>query len=151
VVKTWKPVLAALVIFAAGVVTGGLTVNLKGNASIGLPKPSPLARVKAWANQRADGQLRDLSRRMQEHLELTPAQRERVQAIIRDSQSRMKALWEQVGPKAREELRQVLEKIRTELNPEQRTKFEELFWPREDRRKPAQKPPGSEPFSSDKR
>ena len=129
--KTWKPILAALVIFAAGVVTGGLTVKLRQPP---LPRHTNAPVKKAFTVPR-DGQLRDLSRRMQNQLDLTPGQRERIEAILDGSQERMKAVWDQLGPKIREEFREMRQKIRSELTPEQRKKFAELMQRHDERKK----------------
>ena len=121
--NAWKPILAALVIFAAGVVTGGLTVTLR------LPQRQthPNATAKKTAALPRDAQLRELSRRMEKELALTPDQRQRVETIIHDSQERMKAVWDQVGPKVREEFREMRQKIRGELTDPQRKKFEQIM------------------------
>ena len=142
--NVWKPIVAALVIFAAGVVTGGLTVNLRQSSpprSIAVPakKASPLPR---------EAQLRELSRRMQNELDLTPAQRERVEAIIHDSQERMKAVRDEIGKKIGEEFREMRQKIRGELTPVQRKRFEEIMKQHDERNKrdanPRSAPPAAE-------
>jgi hypothetical protein len=126
-VSTWKPILAALVIFGAGVVTGGLTVQLRG------PRPVPPradpgdpGRRPAFG-QRSELQLREIARRMENQLDLTRDQRERVMSIVRDTQNRMRGILDEVAPRTREEFRQMREKIRAELAPEQRRRFEEIF------------------------
>ena len=121
--NVWKPIVAALVIFAAGVVTGGLTVNLRQPSP---PRSNDSPPKKASPLPR-EAQLRELSRRMQKELDLTPAQRQRVEAIIHDSQDRMKTVWDEVGPKIREEFREMRQKIRGELTPVQRKHFEEIM------------------------
>lgn len=123
--NVWKPIAAALVIFAAGVVTGGLTVKLRSPA--GQPRAALADRTRSPGLQRAESQLRDLSRRMSDRLELSPVQRERIETIVRESQKRMRTLWEETAPKTREEFRRMRERIRAELTPDQRGKFEELF------------------------
>jgi len=130
-VNTWKPILAALVIFAAGVVTGGLTVNLRQQPA--RPKGSVAAK-KPVAMPR-EGQLRELSRRMQAELDLTPEQRGRIETIIHDSQERVKTLRDEVGQKTSEEFREMRQKIRDELTPEQRKKFAEIMKQHDDRNK----------------
>ena len=143
--NAWKPILAALVIFAAGVVTGGLTVTLreprqKGskNSQVRIKQPVPMPR---------EGQLRELSRRMQSELELRSEQWERIETIIRESQERMKTLREEVGQKTAEEFREMHQKIRGELTPEQRKKFVEIMRQHDERNKrtdnnsPRQSPP----------
>ena len=124
--NTWKPILAALVIFAAGVVTGGLTVNLRkqpahSKGTVAVKKPVAMPR-----------ELRELSRRMQAELDLTPEQRERIEAIIHDSQERVKMLRDEIGQK---EFREMRQKIRSELTPEQRKKFAEIMQRHDERNK----------------
>lgn len=120
----WKPILAALIIFAAGVVTGGLTVNLRTRT------PSQSLRV---LQQRAspvpnwDNRIRELGKRMERQLDLTSDQRDRIEAIIGESQRRMRGIFDEVAPKAREEFLETRMKIREVLTPEQRRKVEELF------------------------
>ena len=122
--NTWKPILAALVIFAAGVVTGGLTVNLRKQPAAKKPVAMP-----------REGQLRELSRRMQTELDLTPEQRGRIETIIHDSQERMKTLRDEISQKTSEEFREMLQKIRSELTPEQLGKFAEIMRRHDERNK----------------
>ena len=141
-VNSWKPILAALVIFAAGVVTGGLTVNLR-------TKP-PAAGLRALQQritpaQNWDNRIRELGKRMERQLDLTPDQRERIEAIIRDSQRRIKGVFEEVAPKARDEFRETRMRIRDVLTPEQRRKFEELVKAREPGGKRAENPSPIQP------
>jgi uncharacterized protein HemX len=124
-VNTWKPILAALVIFAAGVVTGGLTVTLRQPQQKG--SKNSQVRIKQTVPLPREGQLRELSRRMQSELDLKPEQWDRIETIIRESQERMKKLREEVGQKITEEFREMRQKIRGELTPEQRKKFVEIM------------------------
>ena len=114
--NTWKPILAALVIFAAGVVTGGLTVNLRKQPAAKKPVAMP-----------REGQLRELSRRMQTELDLTPEQRGRIETIIHDSQERVKSLRDEVGQKISVESSDMRQRIRNELTAEQRRSFAEIL------------------------
>jgi hypothetical protein len=116
-VKVWKVILAALVIFAAGVVTGGLTVRLK------VRDVPPPATGPGLGPLRQRGELLD---RMQRQLYLSPVQREHIEKILRDSHERMKQLWDSIAPQAQEEHRRVDELIRAELQPEQQKRFEEM-------------------------
>ncbi len=129
--NAWKPILAALVIFAAGVVTGGLTVNLRNPPA----PPKGTVVVKKPAVMPREGQLRELSRRMQAELDLTPEQRRRTEAIIHDSQERMKTLRDEISQKTSEEFREMLQKIRSELTPEQLGKFAEIMRRHDERNK----------------
>jgi len=134
VVNAWKPILAALVIFAAGVVTGGLTFQVRQ------PRPAPNnpggnAPGKKMPAMPREAQLRELSRRMQAELNLAPEQRNSIETIVRDSQERMKAVRDEVGKKVGEEFREMLHKIRSELTPDQRKKFAEIMKQHDDRDK----------------
>ena len=124
--NTWKPILAALVIFAAGVVTGGLTVKLRAPPLRPAPGPLPMDQRPGIA-PRWEGQIHELSKRMEKHLDLTSDQRGNIEALIRQSQKRMRGIWEEIAPRTRDEFRQMRQKIRAELTPEQRKRFEELF------------------------
>ena len=130
-VNTWKPILAALVIFAAGVVTGGLTVNLRKPPA----HPKGTVAAKKSSVMPREGQLRELLRRMQAELDLTPEQSGRTEAIIHDSQERMKILRDGINQKTNEEFREMLQKIRGELTPEQRRKFTEIMHRHDERNK----------------
>jgi hypothetical protein len=145
-VNAWKPILAALVIFAAGVVTGGLTVKLRQPSRM----PHRVTPAKPVSPLPRETQLRELSRRLQKELDLTPEQRERVEAIIHDSQERMKAFWDLVGPKVREEFREMRQRIRGELAAGQRKKFEEIMKQNDERSRREERNPRSTPTSSDK-
>ncbi len=131
--NAWKPILAALVIFAAGVVTGGLTVQIRQPRLA--PNPVGNAPIKKVPAMPREAQLRELSRRMQAELDLAPEQRDRIEAIVRDSQERMKAVRDEVGKKIGEEFREMRQKIRIELTPDQRRKFAEIMKPHDERDK----------------
>jgi hypothetical protein len=117
-VKVWKVILAALVIFAAGVGTGGLTARLKVHET---PPPPP---TLGMGPLRERGQLLD---RMQRELYLSPMQREHIEKILRENHDRMKQLWDSIAPQAQEERRRVHDLILAELQPEQKQHFEEML------------------------
>jgi Spy/CpxP family protein refolding chaperone len=118
VVNAWRAICAALVIFAAGVVTGGLTVRLK------LPDTPTRNAPGTFGTLRQRGELVD---RLQRQLYLTPPQRTRIEQILHENHDRMKQLWDSIAPQAQEEHRRVQELIRAELTPEQQKAFEELM------------------------
>lgn len=145
----WKPILAALVIFAAGVITGGLLVShadrvsqkshraLPREASRPAPNPGPLAGIPR------DPQSRPLSaplqnriprviseefiRKLDTEMDLTSGQRTRIREIIAAGQARNKETWDRIAPEIRREMVETQKRIREILTPEQRTKFEELM------------------------
>ena len=124
--NAWKPILAALVIFAAGVVTGGLTASLRRPAAGLRWTATGSEPTRPWLMQRLAGQQGELFRRMERQLDLTTEQRQRVEAIVKETQERIRLLAEDLAPRTRQELRRMREKIREELTPQQRRKFEKL-------------------------
>jgi hypothetical protein len=131
-VNYWKVILATLVIFGAGVITGGLLVNYTSRTQT----PAPIV-----ANNRPPGnppvltpwqmRNRDLVRRMEAQLDLTTEQRTNIEHIIVDSQERTKGLWRPIVPQMAREMQHVNALIRAELNPEQQRHFDELLKPRQ--------------------
>jgi len=129
-VNSWKVILATLVIFGAGVLTGGLLVNYAVHTNLVLTavKTNPLPAQQAvvpWL-QRA----RELLRRMDRDLDLTPEQHQRIEKLVADSAERTRRLWEPIAPPMQRELQRLHRDIREELTPDQRKKFELITRPR---------------------
>jgi Spy/CpxP family protein refolding chaperone len=143
-VNTWKVILATLVIFGTGVVTGGLLVSYAVHTNVVLTptKPTPMTGqgTNPWL-QRA----RELLRRMDRELDLTPEQHQRIEKLIAESAERTKTLWKPIAPQMNKEMQLLHRDIRDELTPEQRPRFDEIFKPRagqQNRRPGANQPPG---------
>lgn len=134
----WKVILATMIIFGCGVVTGGLVVKVRNTPraarieqglhqpgrNVALNNPAP-----PWQIQR-----NEFLRRMDKQIELTPDQRQRIEKIMHQSQERTRPLWQQIAPQMGEELRRVREEIRNELTPEQQKKFNDLLKARPNRK-----------------
>lgn len=124
--NSWKVILATMVIFGAGVITGGLLV--KNTASpVQIRPPRTAARTNQPPIMPGQIQRMDFLLRAGNELNLTPQQHERIEKIIREGQERSRKLWEGVAPEIRKELQSVHEQIRNELTPEQRRRFEVLL------------------------
>lgn len=122
----WKVILATMVIFGAGVMTGGLLVQHVGPGWGRRP-------VRVGAGPRA-GQLSnaglmrlELLRRMEQDLDLTPEQREPASKVIKEGQERMKKLMQTVEPRRREVYRKTIEDFRALLTPGQKRRFDALL------------------------
>lgn len=124
-VNPWKIIAASLVIFAAGVVTGGLTVTLGARL---MERGEFRARsAPPGSAERLESQQRELLRRMERQLDLSPDQREQARGILKDSQEDLRRAWENVHPVTQQQLRQTRARLREVLNPEQQQKFDESF------------------------
>jgi Spy/CpxP family protein refolding chaperone len=142
-VSTWKVILATIVIYCAGLVTGGLVVRSARTPKASEVSPAPFQGPE-FVQQR-------FLERMKRELALAPDQAQRLEAIFRDSRERMRSWWEIIGPDMRAELKEVQEKIKAELTPAQREKFEQLLKDRRhspgalqgDRRPRDRRPPGA--------
>lgn len=166
----WKPILAALFIFATGVITGGLLVSHADHVSQKSRRPvsrefnRPVANPVPVANNPRDPQARPLPaplqnrvprviseefiRKLDTEMDLTSGQRTRVREIIADGQARNKESWDRIAPELRREMVETQKRIREILTPEQRAKFEELMkQSRPANRRPSEEPgqPGNRP------
>ena len=136
--NSWKVIPAVLVIFGAGVLTGGLLVNYvdiqhreqvrfpfgRGNArpqmnGQGQPRSGDLTRPRSTEMWR-----KDFLEHLDEALQLTPEQHAAISKIIAEGQERNRELWTNVAPKMRQEMELTHQRIRAELTPEQQEKFE---------------------------
>ncbi|HTH47990.1 MAG TPA: hypothetical protein VMB21_10795 [Candidatus Limnocylindria bacterium] len=126
--KSWKFTLAALLIFAAGGVTGFTLSNLQAKtrrqAEVTRRETFPLM---LW-------QRFEQLRRVERQLELTAEQRSKIEGQIKERQEHFRKLWEPLAPQAKVELEQLRANLIAELTPEQKTKFEELMRQRSGRR-----------------
>lgn len=138
--NTWKVVLATVIIFAAGVVTGGLLVRQS------MARPWPKAQKQPNAQKQqvfTPGNMRfEFLRRAQRELDLTPGQRDRIDTILTQSQERTRKVMETVSPRLREELQRTREELREILTPPQRVQFDRLL--KQQQRPREYRPPGRE-------
>ena len=118
----WKVILATLVIYCAGVFSGALLVKSTRPVASATPSPSPGPVFPG-----SDIFQQRFLDRLKKELDLTAKQNERLEIVFQDSRDRMRAWWDIVGPEMQAELQAVREKIRAELKPEQRDKFETLL------------------------
>jgi hypothetical protein len=138
--NSWKVILAAVVIFGAGVLTGGLLVNYVDHSplqNVRLPfmgarlhpqmgGHDPL-RPEEFPRLRSPEILKkDFVERFDNALKLTPAQHDAIQKIITEGQEQNRQIWTNVAPKMRQEMERVHQQIRAELTPDQQKKFEAL-------------------------
>ena len=141
--NTWKVILATLVIFVAGIVTGGLLLNYTNNPAHRARKQvqSENPRKSQTPAQMAPNAAReirvplppnillrkDFLERMNRELKLSPEQHERIEKIIGEGQDRIKDHCKRIEPEVKAELAETREKISAELTPAQQCLFTELL------------------------
>lgn len=110
----WKVILAVIIIFAAGAATGGMLVRTYAPKIVKrtqyTPGP-PFPSTKAYLD------------RLDRELRLTPEQRTKIEAILVQSQGRVRKLWEPISPAAREEYKRTRKEISEVLDEQQREKM----------------------------
>jgi Spy/CpxP family protein refolding chaperone len=140
-VNYWKVILATVVIFGAGVLTGGLLVDYVSHSHQKSPRRAPAnAGARSATNNAAQARLPEMPRpplaekmgkqfvqQLNDTLQLTPEQRVKIEKIIAEGQDRNRELWTNVAPKMRAVMEEVNQQIRAELTPEQLKPFEEML------------------------
>ncbi|MGA3284574.1 MAG: hypothetical protein ABSD57_08970 [Verrucomicrobiota bacterium] len=119
--NSWKIILATVVIFGCGVVTGGLLVNYVEHAHPEIRRPFAGPRHDRTDSQelqlpRSQMLNRQFVEQLDAALHLTPEQHEKIGKIIADGQEQ-----------TRHVMQDNWQRIRAKLTPEQRKKFEELM------------------------
>ncbi len=122
----WKVILAALVIFGTGIVTGGLVVEQSARLRTPPSRPGPAA-VHSAQSSSAGGMRLEFLRRIERDLNLSAAQRERIGKLISESQERTRKLMEPVAPQLHQEMLHTKEAFRDVLTPQQAARFDELL------------------------
>jgi Spy/CpxP family protein refolding chaperone len=128
-----KVILATIVIFGAGVITGGLLVAHVKHPAYSHPPHPPAPPVQPNETGDMPGQLRapmlnkQFVEQLDDELQLTKEQREQIQKIIAQGQQSTRDLWKLVGPQFQIVWRDTRQQIRNVLTPEQRKQFEVLM------------------------
>jgi hypothetical protein len=137
-VNSWKIILATMVIFGTGVVTGGLLVRhalpiIRNQQAAAAPRPpQPTS---------AGGTRLEFLRRMERELDLNPRQRAQADKLIKESQERTRKIMEPVAPQMMEELQRAKEQFRAVLTPAQQARFDQLLKQQHPREKSRGAPP----------
>ena len=136
----WKVILATVVIFGAGVFTGGLLVNYVQHSH---PKNNhrPQTNAEPHEPQSRTNNLANLPRpprppeilgdkfvqQLDDALQLTPDQRVSIQKIIADGQERNRSIWTNSTAQMRAVIQDVRHHVREVLTADQQKQFEELM------------------------
>jgi len=125
-VNFWKVILATMVIFGAGVLTGGLVVEFTLTGyNRAQQHTAPGSRQAEFGSP--GGMRLEFLRRLQPYLDLTPEQRDQIDKLLKQSQERTRKIMEPVSPQLHQELQRAKAEFREALTPEQRARFDELL------------------------
>lgn len=142
--NAWKVILATLVIYSAGLITGGLLVR-QGRPFMPPPQRPPFTPREEPFASHPMLQERFLEQ-MRVRLDLTPEQFARLKTIFAESRERTRIITDLVRPEMQAEIQHVRKRIHDELTPEQRRRFEELMRNRRQR----VDPPSGHPIPRDR-
>ena len=124
--NAWRVIVATMVIFAAGVLTGGLVV--KFSERIRVPHPNRQNNPnRPPAPGNAGGSKLEFLKRAERELDLSTQQKDQIDKILIASQERTRKIMEPVSPRIREEIQRTREEFKTVLTDEQRKRFEDLL------------------------
>jgi hypothetical protein len=149
-VNYWKVILATAVIFGAGVFTGGLLVqNVDHSRLRNWHRPTASTDARSQTNKvdatrpqepvhprQPEMFSRQFVQQLDDALDLTPEQRDKISKIIADGQERNRQIWTNYVPQIYKVTQDVQQQIRTELTPDQLKQFETLMKPHPSRRPP---------------
>jgi hypothetical protein len=162
--NSWKVILATVVIFGAGVLTGGLLVNYvdhghRENGRFAFWRANPQLPMEAQEPPRSGALPRppspEMSRKdfinhLDRALKLTLEQHKAIAKIIAEGQERNWEIWTNfAAPKIRHEMEQVHKRIRAELTPEQQKKFDAMVKQFASHHAHDRRPPGPPPPAND--
>ena len=133
----WKVILATVVIFGAGVMTGGLLVNYVDHPRPGSHHASTSPREPEDLVPRPDILKTNFVQRLDEAVHLTPEERGKIEKIIADGQQRNHDLWKLVSPQFHTVIQDVRRRVRDSLTPDQQKQFDNLV------KRPPRRPPGA--------
>jgi Spy/CpxP family protein refolding chaperone len=139
-VSPWKVILATMVIFACGVITGAMVTRTVAVKTEERPPAASTAPTRMAAGPVLQLQRAEFFKRLDKQLDLSPEQHDQIGKILKASQERTQPLWDKIAPQMRDELKQVRVEIRGVLTPEQWKKFGEMM---KGKRKPDAAPPGN--------
>ncbi len=138
-----KIILATVIIFGAGVITGGLLVNdvMQSRAKDIQRTPDVQSPHPPAANNDQDQSFapnlprphppemlgKQFVQELDKKLHLTPEQRMAIGKIVAEGQERNHEIWTNATPQIRKVLQDVRQQIREQLTPDQRKKYEELL------------------------
>ena len=130
--KTFKVILATLVIFCAGAFAG-MMITKERQAD---PASSAPAVAEDLKGERRPGnrfeedhnrRRQEFMARLQQDLNLSPEQYSQIESILDASDERTRAIWKPLKQQMHQEFQKVREQISATLNPEQQELYQEMM------------------------
>jgi hypothetical protein len=121
-VNSWKVILATVVIFGAGVLTGTLVARYSASLYEHPRRQGPGFRSAEFGSP--GGMRLEFLRRIGRELDLNAEQQERIDRVLKQSQDRTRKLMEPVGPQLRQEVQRAKVEFREVLTPAQQERFD---------------------------
>jgi hypothetical protein len=121
----WKPALALLLVFVAGMVVGvvGTRMVVRVVATTMLKDP---AFAQTMVQRQTEMVQRQMELRLVRRLNLGPKQRERVREILSEMQGQLKLINQETQPRRAEAVTNAEAQIDLVLNPDQKAEFEKM-------------------------
>jgi hypothetical protein len=128
-VNAWKVILATIVIFGAGVFSGGLLVNIVQHPHSGFHRPQPAAPQPEPQDYvpRPEILRTNFVQNLDNTIHLTPDQRATIEKIVASAQEHNRQLWLLIAPQIRSVNQETRQRIRAVLTDDQKKQFEELL------------------------
>lgn len=116
-----------MVIFGAGVITGGFSVARFSARNGTHPLPAQAHRPPTFAVPNVGGVRVEFLRKLQRELDLSAEQRREVDRILAQSQDRTRKLMEPIAPQLRQEVQSARERFRAILTAPQKERFDAML------------------------
>jgi len=126
-VTSWKIIVATLVIYIAGLVTGTYLTDLR-------EAPSRTSENRRDPSTPRGPRMHDFIQRFGNELSLSEQQRTNITQILKTSQERMDVLMKELQDPIREEFSRVNAEIKDQLSDEQNAQFEKIMEKRRSQR-----------------
>jgi Spy/CpxP family protein refolding chaperone len=151
-VNSWKIILATIVIFGAGVTTGGLLVSHVDRSNRNNHRPPGFGEFRPLGGDREQGRGMGMEfprprqpdmlntnfvRRLDDALKLTADQRSAIAKIIAEGQDQNHSIWTNNAEQMRKVMQDVHRRLHDALTPDQQKQFDELM------RRPPRRPPNA--------
>lgn len=119
--KAWRIILAVTLIFSAGAVTGAIVARKIAPRIVKTERVSPPPNFTQSPERR-----KEYLDRLESKLNLSGDQKQKIDGILRASQTRLRSLWDNWEPQAKEEFQRTRKEITEVLSEEQRELYRQM-------------------------